>query len=98
MYKKVKTIVIPLLPYFLSPIVNRSCQTLFLLLKYFIAIATLSHGLDSVERESSVSAFLLRLRLLTFDGRLVINKYGEEIPDCRDHRILHSDSKSTCCQ
>ena len=29
------------------------------------AIARLSHGLDSVERESSVGAFLLRLRLLT---------------------------------
>ena len=48
-------------------IMNRSCQTLFLLFMYFIAIATLSHadGLDSVERESSVGAFLLRLRLLT---------------------------------
>ena len=66
-YKKIKTIVIPLLPYFLSPIMNRSCQTLFLqnLFMYFIAIARLSHGLDSVERESSVGAFLLRLRLLT---------------------------------
>ena len=53
--------------YYLFPfsIMNRSCQTLFLLFMYFIAIATLSHGLDSVERESSVGAFLLRLRLLT---------------------------------
>jgi len=32
----------------------------------FIAIARLPHGLDSVERESSVGDFLLRLRLLTF--------------------------------
>ena len=49
----------------LSPIMNRSCQTLFLLFMHLIAIARLSHGLDSVERESSVGAFLLRLRLLT---------------------------------
>ena len=32
-------IVIPLLPYFLSPTMNRSCQTLFLLFMYFIGIA-----------------------------------------------------------
>ena len=39
--KKKKTIAIPLLPYFLSPIMIRSCPTLFLLFVYFVAIAFL---------------------------------------------------------
>ena len=41
--KEKKTIAIPLLHYFLSPIMSRSFQTLFLLFMYFIAIARLSH-------------------------------------------------------
>jgi len=83
---KIKTIVIPLLPNFLSPIMNRSCQTLFLLFMYFIATARLSHGLDSVERESSVGAFLLRLRLLT---SLSISHYALPAWFCHFTLILH---------
>ena len=28
----------------------------------------------------------------------ILALFAEEIPDCRDHQILHSDSKSTGCQ